>query len=376
MSKPTTLCTKNSSERSDIKEWNPAWIHQAEWKAELKEARPSIVLIGCGTWGMNHLRVWRELGCLRAACDSNPARLEVVRSHFSEVETCSDVRAVLDQPDVRAVVIATPAPTHAPLALQALLAGKDVLVEKPMALAVDEAVQLVNTARRFNRVLMVGHVMLYHPAIERLQRLNEEGALGRVLYVYANRLNLGRIRTEESVLWSFAPHDVAIMLRLLGGMPQEVTCRGGTYLRPGVPDVTLTSLGFPSGVQGHIFVSWLHPFKEHRFVVVGDRHMAVVNDTGSWQEKLLLYPHRVDRLNGQTPVAHKAEAVHVPLEEVEPLRVECEHFLRCVVTREQPLTDGESGVQVLRVLESAQRSLEQGGRAVRPSASPCMEHAG
>ncbi len=263
----------------------------------------------------------------------------------------------------------------APLALQALLAGKDVLVEKPMALAVDEAVQLVNAARRFNRVLMVGHVMLYHPAIERLQRLFEEGALGRVQYIYANRLNLGRIRAEESVLWSFAPHDVAIMLRLLREMPQEVTCRGGTYLRPGVPDVTLTSLDFPSGVQGHIFVSWLHPFKEHRFVVVGDRHMAVVNDTGSWREVLLLYPHRVNRLNGEPPVAHKAEAVRVPLEEVQPLRVECEHFLRCVVTREQPLTDGESGVQVLRVLESAQRSLEQGGRVIRPNVSPRMEHA-
>jgi UDP-2-acetamido-3-amino-2,3-dideoxy-glucuronate N-acetyltransferase len=266
---------------------------------------------------------------------------------------------------VNAIVIATPSPTHAPLALQALAGGKDVLVEKPMALTVTEGEQLVDTARRWSRVLMVGHVLEYHPAIRRLQSLMSEGALGRVRYLYSNRLNLGRIRTEENVLWSFAPHDVAILLRLLGAMPQELNCHGGIYLRDGIPDVTLTNLRFASGVQAHIFVSWLHPFKEHRLVVVGDRHMAVFDDTRPWSEKLVLYPYRVDWLGGQGPTAQDDKAISVPLEEVEPLRAECEHFLHCVVTREQPLTHGACGLQVLRILESAQQSLEQGGRTVR-----------
>jgi UDP-2-acetamido-3-amino-2,3-dideoxy-glucuronate N-acetyltransferase len=325
----------------------------------------SLAVVGCGVWGMNHLRVWQDLGCLRVVCDMDPARLEAVRSRYSGVEICSHAHAVLGRPDVAAVVIATPAPTHAALALQALEAGKDVLIEKPMALTPAEGERLVETARRLNRVLMVGHVLEYHPAVRTLQELIGEGALGRIQYIYSNRLNLGRIRTEENALWSFAPHDAAITLRLLGAMPEEVSCHDGTYLNHGVADVTLTSLRFPGNVRAHIFVSWLHPFKEHRFIVVGDRQMAVFDDTRPWPEKLMLYPHRVDWLGGQLPVAHKAEAVPVPLKEVEPLWEECEHFLHCVVTRQQPLTNGESGLQVLRTLEAAQRSLERGSQPVR-----------
>lgn len=331
----------------------------------MRKGHPNIAVVGCGVWGMNHLRVWRDLGCLRVVCDMDSARLEAVRSRYSGVEICSDARAVLGRPDVVAVVIATPAPTHAALVLQSLEAGKDVLVEKPMALTPAEGERLVEAARRLNRVFMVGHVLEYHPAVRALQELIREGALGRVQYIYSNRLNLGRIRTEENALWSFAPHDAAITLRLLGTMPEEVSCHDGTYLNHGVADVTLTSLRFPGNVRAHIFVSWLHPFKEHRFVVVGDRQMAVFDDTHPWSEKLMLYPHRVDWLGGQVPVAYKAEAVPVTLKEVEPLGEECEHFLHCVLTRQQPLTDGESGLQVLRILEAAQRSLDQGSRPVR-----------
>ena len=325
----------------------------------------SLALVGCGAWGKNHLRVWSDLGHLRLVCDKDPARLELVRAQYPDMETCPDVNTVLYRPDISTVVIATPAPTHATLALRALEAGKDVLVEKPMALTVAEGERLVETAQRLGRILMVGHVLEYHSAVLKLREMIGEGTLGRVHYVCSNRLNLGRIRTEENALWSFAPHDVAIMLQLLGVMPEEVACHGGAYLNHQVADVTLTSLRFPDGARAHIFVSWLHPFKEQRFVVVGDRQMAVFDDTRPWPEKLVLYPHRVDWLGGQVPVAHKAEAVPVPLEEVEPLRAECEHFLQCVVTRQQPLTDGKSGLRVLRVLEAAQQSLEQGSQPTR-----------
>jgi UDP-2-acetamido-3-amino-2,3-dideoxy-glucuronate N-acetyltransferase len=211
---------------------------------------------------------------------------------------------------------------------------------------------------------MVGHVLEYHPGVQRLHQLVSEGALGRIQYIYSHRLNLGRIRTEENVLWSFAPHDVALLLRLLGTMPEEVICHGKAYLNSEIADVTLTILHFPNQVQAHIFVSWLHPFKEHRFVVVGDKQMAVFDDTKPWSEKLILYPHRIDWIKGQIPVAHTAEAVSVSLEEKEPLRVECEHFLECILTRKRPLTDGESALKVIKILDAAHKSLKQGGRVI------------
>ena len=322
---------------------------------------PAVAVVGCGAWGINHVRVWRDLGVLRVACDLDPARRETVRTRYPGVETSDDVDSVLDRPDIAAVVVATPASTHAALASKALDAGKDVLVEKPMALQAAEGERLVEHARRRERVLMVGHVLEYHPAVRKLWDLVRGGALGRVRYIYSHRLNLGHFRAEESALWNFAPHDIAIMLRILDAMPEELACYGGAYLNHDVADVTLTSLRFPGGVHAHIFVSWLHPFKEQRFVVVGDHQMAVFEDTRPWPEKLLLYPHRVDWPGGRLPVARRAESVPVELAPVEPLREECEHFLHCVRTRDRPLTDGQSGLNVLRVLERSQDSLHLGG---------------
>ncbi len=330
----------------------------------LLERSAGVAVIGCGKWGMNHVRIWSELGCLKAVCDTDPERLANVASRYPEVEIYTNIEAVLHHPDIPAVIIATPAPTHAQLALQALEASKDVLVEKPMAMTVAEGEKLVTVAQQQNRILMVGHVLEYHPAFCKLKQLVKEGALGRIQYIYSHRLNLGRIRTEENVLWSFAPHDIALLLRLLEEMPEEIACHGEAFLNHEIADVTLTTLRFPSKVQAHIFVSWLHPFKEHRFVVVGDRQMVVFDDTRSWTEKLVLYPHRIDWVGGKVPVAHSAEGIPVALEEKEPLKAECEHFLECVVSRKQPLTDGESGLQVLRILEAAQESMKQKGRPV------------
>lgn len=338
-----------------------------------------VAVIGCGQWGRNLVRNLAELEALVAVCDEAPAALEWVQKRYPNIRLIPCVEEVFADPEVHAVVIATPSGTHASLARRALEAGKDVFVEKPLALTTDEGKVLVDLARRYGRILMVGHISEYHPAATRLREFVAQGELGKIQYVYSNRLNLGRIRTEESALWSFAPHDVHLILRILGEEPVEIACHGGSYLQYRLADVTTTMLLFASGVRGHIFVSWLHPFKEQRFVVVGDRQMAVFDDTNPWPEKLVLYPHRVDWIGAQGPVAHKAEAVPVLLEEVEPLRAECEHFLHCVITREQPLTDGESGLRVLRILEAAQWSLEQGGQPAQfdgggPMSGPFYVH--
>ncbi|MFH2010981.1 MAG: Gfo/Idh/MocA family oxidoreductase [bacterium] len=331
----------------------------------------SIALVGCGGWGKNHLRNWAALGVLRQVCDASAEQREFARSQVPGMDTTADFEDVLANPEVRGVVIATPAATHAELALRALDAGKDVFVEKPMALTSAEGRRVVERAEERRRILMVGHVLVYHAAVRALIGLVKDGSLGRIRYIYSNRLNLGKIRTEENSLWSFAPHDVALMLDLLGGaVPQNISCTGGTYLSQGVADVTLTTLTFPGGVRSHIFVSWLHPFKEQRFVVVCDQQMAVFDDTRPWTEKLALYPHRVDWLEGQMPVAHRAEANFVELEANEPLRAECEHFLHCMDRRETPLSDGHSALRVLQVLEAAQQSLDSGGAPARAPASP------
>jgi len=323
-----------------------------------------IAVVGCGNWGKNLLRNFCQLlGPEKVVCcDKRHELLQNAVEEYQGISTVADVELVWGDPNVTAVVIATPAPTHASLVIAALEAGKDVLVEKPMSLAVADGEAVVEAARRNRRVLMVGHVLEYHPAVRQLYQLVGEGAFGRLQYLYSNRLSLGRIRTEENALWSFAPHDIAIMLRLLGSMPGEVACHGGAYLNQEVADFTLTSLRFPNSVAAHIFVSWLHPFRDHRFVVVGERQMAVFDDSLPWDQKLVLYPHSVDWVNGQIPVARKADAEPVPIAEVEPLRVECEDFVKSVETRQPPLTDGESGLRVLRVLEAAQRSLTRGGR--------------
>ena len=325
--------------------------------------RPAnVALLGFGAWGRNLARNLAQLGALRTVCDGSAPALERARAAHPGLQTTGDVAAVLADPAVAACVIATPVATHAGLARRALLAGKDVFVEKPLALSVGEGEALDELADQAQRVLMVGHLLEYHPAIEKLRELVAAGELGKIQYCYSNRLNLGRIRTEENALWSFAPHDIHVLLTLLGEPPVEVACQGGSYLNQRVADVTMSVLRFASGVRGHIFVSWLHPYKEQRLVVVGDRGMIVFDDTLG-RDKLQLFPHRVDWIE-RIPVAVKAEAKPIPLPEVEPLARECEHFLECVATRRRPRTDGASAVAVLRVLEACQRSLERGGLPV------------
>ena len=320
---------------------------------------PRVALIGCGQWGRNLARNFAGLGSLDTICDSDAAAVERLRSACPDVRVAPNLDAILADATIDACVVATPAATHFELAQRVLAAGKDALVEKPLALTVAEGEALVALAERERRILMVGHVLEYHPAIEALRALAASGELGRLQYVYSNRLNLGRIRTEENALWSFAPHDVHVLLRLLGEDPVEVACHGGSYVSDRVPDVTMSLLRFASGVRASIFVSWLHPFKEQKLVVVGDRQMVVFDDTAP-VDKLLLYPHRVDWVE-RMPIATRGDAQAVPLADVEPLAAECRHFLECVTARTRPRTDGASGVAVLRVLAACQQSLERGG---------------
>jgi len=325
----------------------------------------NIAVVGTGTWGINLVRNFHALKALKVVCDRDPERLKMVHERYPDVELETDFDRLLRRPDIHAFAIATPASTHASLTIKALEAGKDVFVEKPMALNIQDGERMLEAAYRYDRILMVGHVLEYHPAVLKLKELLEEGKLGKLQYIYSSRLNIGRFRMEENALWSFAPHDISILLRLLDDMPEEVSCHGGAYLNHKIADVTISTFKFPNDVRAHIFVSWLHPFKEQKLVVMGDKQMAVFNDTVPWEEKLKLYPHRVDWVGGRIPIAHKAEAENVRLEETEPLREECKHFIECVVNRQKPRTDGESGLRVLRVLDSCQRSLEQGGKVIQ-----------
>jgi predicted dehydrogenase len=321
-----------------------------------------IAVIGAGYWGVNHVRNFSDLGRLGVVCDSSLESVSRIASRFSGIRTELDPETVFSDDSICGVVIATPAETHFRLAAAALSAGKDVLVEKPLTLNVKEAELLVALARERGRILMVGHLLEYHSAVTRLRELVSSGALGELRYIYSSRLNLGKVRREENILWSFAPHDIAIILRLVGKSPSRVAATGGTYLQPLVADVTMTNLEFRSGVRAHIFVSWLHPYKEQKLVVVGSRRMAVFDDVRP-EGKLVVYDQGVEFVNGEA-VTRRSDGVVERIDSGEPLREECLHFLQCIETRDQPLTDGESGLRVLRVLEAAELSLAGDGALV------------
>jgi UDP-2-acetamido-3-amino-2,3-dideoxy-glucuronate N-acetyltransferase len=320
-----------------------------------------IAAVGCGYWGKNLVRNFAELGALAAICDPNrTAAVALADRYHSPIATFD---AVLRDDDIAGVAIAAPAALHAELVRSAIEAGKHVFVEKPLALTVPEAEQLCALAERRARWLMVGHLLHYHPAFIKLRALVREGALGRLEYISSTRLNLGKVRREEDILWSFAPHDLSMILALVGEEPSEVTAQGGYYLHKTIADVTTTLLAFPGGEQAHVFVSWLHPFKEQKLAVIGDRAMAVFDDGQPWSSKLLIYPHRIEWREAM-PVPQKAEADPVALDEGEPLNIECRHFLDCIASGSKPRTDGREGLRVLRVLSRASEALKRASETV------------
>lgn len=325
-----------------------------------------ICVAGCGHWGKNLVRNFHALGRLRAFCDANAASVQKFAAEYPDATPYADFAAALADPEVDAVVLATPAEQHYRMAMEALDAGKDVFVEKPLALDIEEGQEMLDTARERGAVLMVGHLLRYHPAVVKIQELISSGVLGRVDYIYSNRLSMGKIRHEENALWSFAPHDISVILALVGHMPVQVTATGGAYLQPNIADVTVSNLLFDNGARSHIFVSWLHPYKEQRLVVVGSRQMVVFEDT-RLDNKLILFDKRIEWKNGSME-ATKPTGTPIPFDDAEPLRQECAHFIECVLDRREPVTTGEEGLRVLRVLDACQRSLQMNGELVQVAA--------
>lgn len=324
---------------------------------------PRVCVAGCGYWGKNLVRNFHQLGSLAGLFDVDASRAQALAASCGGVPVYAGFEEALADPSIQAIAIATPAEQHAPMAISALRAGKDVFVEKPLALTAGDGRLMEETAARQNRLLMVGHLLLYHPAIHAIRRLLDTGELGKLEYIYSNRLSMGKIRQEENALWSFAPHDISIILALLGQMPIEVTAVGGTYLQPNIADVTVSNLLFERGARAHIFVSWLHPYKEQRLVVIGSKKMVVFEDSRA-ADKLVLYDKEIAWKGSQIEVS-QPKGVPVPYEAGEPLRAECSHFLQCVETRRRPITPAADGVKVLEVLEACQRSLSLNGQPVR-----------
>lgn len=320
----------------------------------MKEKR-FIGLVGLGYWGKNILRSLHELGVLHTACDSSSQIIDQWREKFPDVNYTNFFDELLKNPEILAILIATPASSHYSLVKKSIESGKDVFVEKPLALTVKESQELKVLAEKHNKILMVGHILQYHPAVKKLKELIFNGQIGKIQYIYSNRLNIGKLRTEENILWSFAPHDISLILSIIGEDPINVYAFGGTYVNEDIYDTTLTTLEFSKGIKAHIFVSWLHPYKEQKLIVVGSKAMAVFDDVS--KEKLFLYPHKIEWKDGKIPIAQKAEYEVIPVEDGEPLKLELLHFIECVLQRKTPITDATEAIRVLNVLEMAEKSL-------------------
>jgi UDP-2-acetamido-3-amino-2,3-dideoxy-glucuronate N-acetyltransferase len=327
-----------------------------------------LALIGAGYWGKNLARNFHALGALRAICDASAKTLESYGADYAGVEKSPSFETILGHSEIKKLVIAAPAVLHYQLVKAGLEAGKDILVEKPLCLSIQEAEELVALTAKTDRVLMVGHLLQYHPCVHALQALLAQGELGKLHYVTSNRLNLGKIRREENALWSFAPHDISVILSLAGHqLPDQVRCTGGEYLNQDVADTTLTALRFAGGFRAHVYVSWLNPFKEQKLTAVGSGGMVVFDDTKPWNEKLVLHRQYLKWTDGQIATPSKCPGEPIIVPEVEPLREECRHFLSCCQERRIPRTDAQEGLRVLKVLQAAQLSLDQDGEPVQPS---------
>jgi predicted dehydrogenase len=320
-----------------------------------------VGVVGLGYWGPNLARNFAAIdGCeLAWLCDDSAQVRERLTGAFPDVRTSGELDELLADPALDAVVLATPVPTHAELAARALGAGKHCFVEKPLATTVADAQRAVDAAEAAGRILMVGHLLEYHPAVTRLKELADEGELGSLYYVYGNRVNLGKLRAEENALWSLGAHDVSVVLHLVGEEPVECSAHGESYVRDGVQDVVFCYLRFPSGLLAHLHLSWLDPHKERRITVVGSKRMATFDDMRT-EGKLTVYDKGFDEdaSSWGEYITRAGESFSPRLANAEPLRLECEHFIECVRTGATPRSDGRSGLRVVRVLEALQRSLE------------------
>ncbi len=333
----------------------------------MNEEKISIGVVGVGGWGKNLARNYSEIpgAHLKYLCDLDENKLGLLNARCKPESITTDFNDLLNDDDLQAIVIATTGPAHYQICKQSLLAGKDVYVEKPFVLASDEARELIALAEERKRVLMVGHLLEYHPVVEKLKEMIDGGELGDILYIYAQRLNLGTVRKDENALWNFAPHDISVILYLLGEEPTDISARGQAYLQPGVEDVMFLAMNFNDKAMGHVHVSWLDPHKTRKITIVGSKRMAVFDDLEP-SEKLKIYDKGAEVSTDYDSYAEyvglRFGDITVPYIRVgEPLRVECEHFLSRIRDRQAPRSDGHDGLRVVEVLEAADRSLEKNG---------------
>ena len=329
----------------------------------------AIAVAGLGYWGPNLARNFAAIpGCILAwCCDESEAARARVAGQFPQTRFTADLDDVLADPSVDAVALATPVAQHADHAERVLQAGKHCFVEKPLAQSVNDAQRAVTAAEATGRTLMVGHLLEYHPGVQQLKRLVESGELGdQIYYIYGNRLNLGKLRADENALWSLGAHDVSVVLYLAEEEPWEAVAHGESYVQQGVEDVVFCFLRFPSGLTAHLHLSWLDPHKERRFTVVGSRRMATFDDQ-ALEGKLKIYDKGFDQDASSYGeyITRSGDIFSPQIPNVEPLRIECEHFVHCIRTGERPRSDGASGLRVVRVLEELQRSLDSSPRIVR-----------
>ncbi len=339
----------------------------------------AVAIVGCGKWGINHVRTAYQLlgGRLRVVCDISDKGLALAGTVAPSVRTTKVLGEILSDPDIAAVIIASGAETHHDIGKQCLEAGKHCLIEKPLTLKTEEALELLELAERNKLTLMVGHLLLYHPAVNRIRRDILSGDLGQVLYLYSQRVNLGTIRREENAFWSLAPHDISVMLYLTGQFPISVSAIGGKFISKNLPDVVFYHLEFENGLLAHGHVSWLDPHKMRRFTIVGSRKMMIFDDMES-TGKLKIFDKGVGLEVGEGDMlslpgvpemqSHGSDLIirdgdiSIPkISQTEPLRIEQQHFFDCVAKGRKPLTDGHNGLMVLQVMEAAQESLDKGG---------------
>lgn len=330
-----------------------------------------LAIIGAGNWGQNLIRNFYELlgEDLVYICDRDNDALKRIKKIYPRLRTINDYKIILRNRKIDSVAIATPSSTHYMIAKEFLISGRNVFVEKPMATRSVDAIELVNLSERKNLILMVGHLMLYHPAVRRVKGLIDEGELGRIFYMYSRRLNLGVIRKNENAIWNFAPHDISVSLFLLNSTPERVWAIGKDYIQENVEDIAFIVLEFPGNIISHIHVSWLDPHRRRELTVVGSKKMVVFNDVAN-VEKIRIFDRGVDypisyQSYGDSLTLRIGDIYSPKVEMKEPLREECKHFIECVEKGEKPLSDGYEGLRVVRILEAAQESLKLHGKAVQ-----------
>ncbi len=338
----------------------------------MSDAPVRVGVAGLGYWGPNLARNFDALPDVELTwcCDAQQECRERLAAVHRSTRFTADLEELLGDPELDAIVLATPVPTHAELAQRVLGAGKHCFVEKPLAQSAADAQMAVDAAREAGRLLMVGHLLEYHPGIRLLKETLDSGELGKARYIYGNRLNLGQLRDDENVLWSLGAHDVSVVLALAGEEPNELSARGECYMREGIEDVVFAFMRFPSGLAAHLHLSWLDPHKERRFTVVGSKRMATFDDM-EIERKVTIYDkgfdEKTDSYGEYITRAGEIRSPRVP--NAEPLRLECEHFVQCIRENRTPFSDGESGLRVVRILEGMQRELDSSRRAPLPAAS-------